>query len=164
VTAHVLTLEAVGRADVAALLEPYGLHLTTLDCADPIPGSYWGGCEAGLRGDKLYVRADTPVHSVLHEACHFICMSAPRRTGLDTDAGGDEAEECAVCYLQVLLADLLPAVGRDRLFADMDSWGYSFRLGGARDWFEQDAEDARQWLRAHDLTDCDDCPTGACRR
>ena len=27
----------------------------------------------------------------------------------------------------------------------MDAWGYSFRLGSARAWFEHDAEDARQW-------------------
>ncbi len=162
-TAEVLTLEAVGRADLAALLEGYGLSLTTVECTDRIPGSYWGACEAGLHGNVLYARSDTPVHSVLHEACHFICMSAARRAGLDTDAGGDEAEECAVCYLQVLLADLLPAVGRDRLFADMDAWGYSFRLGRARDWFERDAEDARSWLRAHGLTDPQDRPTGACR-
>ncbi len=159
-----MTLEAVGRAAVAALLERYGLLLTTIECAEPIPGSYWGGREAGLVGDKLYARSDTPVHSVLHEACHFICMSAARRADLDTDAEGDDAEECAVCYLQVLLADALPAVGRDRLFTDMDLWGYSFRLGGAREWFERDAEDARQWLRAHGLTDSQDTPTGACRR
>ena len=159
-----MTLEVVGRTGVAALLERYGLFLTMVECAQPIPGSYWGACEAGLRGNKLYARADTPVHSVLHEACHFICMSAAQRADLDTDAGGDDAEECAVCYLQVLLADALPAVGRDRLFADMDLWGCSFRLGGAREWFERDAEDARQWLRAHGLTDSQDTPTGACRR
>jgi len=163
VTAEVLTLATVGRAGLAALLEGYGLSLTTVECTGPIPGSYWGACEAGLHGNVLYARADTPVHSVLHEACHFICMSAARRADLDTDAGGDDAEECAVCYLQVLLADALPAVGRDRLFADMDAWGYSFRLGGARDWFERDAEDARMWLHVHGLTDHQDRPTGVCR-
>ena len=63
----------------------------------------------------------------------------------------------------MLLADALPALGRDRLFADMDSWGYSFRLGGARDWFERDAEEARLWLHAHGLTDPEDRPTGVCR-
>ena len=162
-TAEVLTLEAVGRADLAALLEGYGLSLTTVECTDRIPGSYWGACEAGLHGNVLYARSDTPVHSVLHEACHFICMSAARRAGLDTDAGGDEAEECAVCYLQVLLADLLPAVGRDRLFADMDAWGYSFRLGSARAWFERDAHDARAWLHRHGVTDAGGLPTGRCR-
>jgi len=163
VTAEVLTLQAVGRDGVGALLERYGLLLTAVERAEPIPGSYWGTCEAGLLGNRLYARLDTPVHSVLHEACHFICMSAARRAGLDTDAGGDDVEECAVCYLQVLLADALPALGRDRLFADMDSWGYSFRLGGARDWFERDAEEARLWLHAHGLTDPEDRPTGVCR-
>jgi hypothetical protein len=30
--------------------------------------------------------------------------------------------------------------------ADMDAWGYTFRLGSARAWFEHDAENARTWL------------------
>ncbi len=57
-------------------------------------------------------------------------------------------EESAVCYLQVLLADELPGVGRARLMDDMDAWGYSFRLGSTRAWFETDAEETRQWLVA----------------
>ena len=40
----------------------------------------------------------------------------------------------------------LPGVGRERLMKDMDAWGYSFRLGSTRLWFEQDAEDAKEWL------------------
>jgi hypothetical protein len=28
----------------------------------------------------------------------------------------------------------------------MDEWGYTFRLGSARVWFEQDAQNARLWL------------------
>ncbi|NIS90685.1 MAG: hypothetical protein GTN98_11520, partial [Woeseiaceae bacterium] len=49
------------------------------------------------------MRSDTPVHSLLHETCHIICMSRERRAELETDAGGDDLEEAAVCYLQVLL-------------------------------------------------------------
>ena len=163
-TGHpVLTLGNVGHVPVAILLRRFGLSLELVAAGVAIPGSYWGESEAGLRGQRLYARSDTPVHSVLHEACHYICMSAERRTGLDTDAGGDDPEESAVCYLQVLLAGELPEVGRDRLFADMDAWGYSFRLGGARPWFERDAEDARLWLRRHGVTDSADRPTGACR-
>jgi hypothetical protein len=164
VSQPVVTVRDVGSAGLAALLARYGLALTLVEAGAPIPGSYWGECEAGLQGERLFARSDTPVHSVLHEAGHFICMSAARRTALDTDAGGDDAEECAACYLQVLLADEVAGFGRDRLLADMDAWGYSFRLGSARDWFERDAEDARRWLRAHALTDCDGRPTGACRR
>jgi hypothetical protein len=33
----------------------------------------------------------------------------------------------------------------------MDAWGYSFRLGSARAWFERDADDARRWLQQADL-------------
>ena len=159
----VLTLGGIEPTGVAELLARYGLNLQPLSAGERIPGSYWGECEAGLRAATLYARPDTPVHSILHEACHFICMSAERRTALDTDAGGDDAEESAVCYLQVLLADALPGVGRDRLFADMDAWGYSFRLGSARAWFERDAQDACLWLRRQGLTDAADRPTGRCR-
>ena len=158
-----LLLAAVDRVSVAALLDRYGLELGLVAPNEVIPGSYWGECEAGLRGDRLYARLDTPVHSVLHEASHYICMTPERRAGLDRDAGGDDLEESAVCYLQILLAGELPGVGLDRAFADMDAWGYSFRLGSARAWFEGDAQDARKWLRQHGITDGDDRLTGACR-
>ena len=72
-----------------------------------------------------------------------------RRRLLDTNAGSDEAEENAVCYLQILLADEIDSLGRERMFSDMDSWGYSFRLGSSRAWFEEDAEDALGWLITH---------------
>ena len=129
-----------------------------------IPGSFWGESEAGLLADRVLARADTPLHSVLHEACHYVCMSEDRRCGLDTDAGGDYDEENAVCYLQILLADQLDGVGRARLMSDMDAWGYSFRLGSARAWFEGDAEDARDWLQHHGVIDADGWPTGRLRK
>jgi hypothetical protein len=55
-------------------------------------------------------------------------------------------------------------LGRERLFADMDTWGYSFRLGSAKDWFEQDAEDARLWLLKHGLIDAEGHPTWRVRQ
>jgi hypothetical protein len=133
------------------LLDRYGLVLELTEPHSEIRGSYWGGEEAGLAGNRLVVRDDTPIHSLLHEACHFICMDESRRESLDTDAGGDYDEENAVCYLQILLADEIPGFGRDRMLDDMDRWGYTFRLGSARRWFEQDAEDAQQWLLAAGL-------------
>jgi hypothetical protein len=158
-----LLLNATDRVALALLLARYGLELSLTAPEELIPGSYWGESEAGLRGDRLYARLDTPVHSILHEASHFICMSPERRAGLDRDAGGGDPEEAAVCYLQILLADELPGVGRARLFADMDAWGYSFRLGNTRAWFEQDADDAREWLRQHALVDATDRLTGSLR-
>lgn len=125
-----------------------------------IPGSYWGDSEAGLIGNRVYCRPDTPLHSVLHESCHYICMDDERRARLDRDAGGDYDEENAVCYLQILLADQLPGVGSDAICRDMDSWGYTFRLGSAHAWFEQDAEDAREWLREKGVIDADGKVTG----
>lgn len=158
-----LLLNSVDRINVARLLERYALELVLIAPNELIPGSYWGDSEAGLRGSQLYARLDTPLHSVLHEASHYICMTPERRTGLDRDAGGDDAEESAVCYLQVLLADELPSVGRSRLCEDMDDWGYSFRLGSTRAWFEHDAQDARLWLAAHHVIDSQDRLTWSLR-
>ena len=153
---------AWGQADptlLRSMLDRYRLEVCQWADASTIPGSYWGESEAGLVGNRLHVRADTPLHSALHEACHFICMDDTRRAVLHTDAGGDYAEEDAVCYLQILLAEQIPDCGRVRMFADMDAWGYTFRLGSARAWFEQDATDARDWLRTRGLIDDDDHPT-----
>lgn len=102
-------------------------------------------------GRCIFVREDTPVHSMLHEACHIICMSGERRDRLNRDAGGDDLEESAVCYLQIVLADFLPRVGRKRLMQDMDAWGYSFRLGSTDRWFAEDAGDALAWLQEKNL-------------
>lgn len=138
-------------AELAALLERYGLDCQIVPPTDSIPGSFWGYEEAGLIGNTLYLRADTPIHSALHEACHYICMSPERRSQLHTDAGGTDIEESAVCYLQNILAAHLPSFGLQRSFSDMDEWGYSFRLGSTQAWFTQDAEDALQWLIKQEL-------------
>jgi len=141
-----LKLNSIDRLELLVLLDRYGLDLVLVAPADVIPGSHWGEREAGLIGAKLYARLDTPLHSLLHESAHFICMTPERRAGLHTDAGGDDAEESAVCYLQILMAQAISNVGMQRMFADMDEWGYSFRLGSAATWFAEDADDARQWL------------------
>jgi hypothetical protein len=158
-----LRLATMDRVELALTLHHYGLTLRLTAPHENIPGSYWGDSEAGLKGDVLYARLDTPVHSVLHEASHYICMTPERRAGLDRDAGGDDAEESAVCYLQILLADALAEVGRERMMRDMDEWGYSFRLGSTRAWFEGDAEDARQWLQGRGLIRDDGSLTGELR-
>ena len=149
----------LGLEPLQTLLSRFGLMIRLVDEQNSIPGSFWGESEAGIIQNKIYVRSDTPIHSVLHEACHYICMDAPRRKILHTNAGGDYTEENGVCYFQIVLADFLAGVGRERLWADMDAWGYSFRLGSSQAWFEQDAEDARQWLLFHQLLDEDNQPT-----
>ena len=149
--ATVLCVRDIDPADAAKVLAAHGLALTLVGDGAPIPGSYWGEPEAGIIGSEVFVRPDTPVHSMLHEACHLIVLPPERRAAVHTDATDSVAEEDATCYLQILLADHIPGVGRDRLMADMDAWGYSFRLGSTRAWFEQDAEDARAWLAARSL-------------
>jgi hypothetical protein len=159
----VLLLNAIDRLSLEMLLERYALTLHLVAPQEVIPGSYWGEREAGLIGAKIFARLDTPLHSVLHESAHFICMTPERRAGLDTDAGGDDAEESAVCYLQLIVSESLPNVGRQRMCRDMDDWGYSFRLGSTAAWFAEDAEDARAWLIRHGVLDPQGRLTYACR-
>ena len=149
---------------LAELLGRYQMVVEWVEDGAEIPGSFWGDSEAGLIANRLLVRRDTPLHSALHEACHYICMDEQRRSGLHTDAGGDYDEENGVNYLQILLSDQIPQCGRARMFADMDEWGYSYRLGSAQAWFEEDAEDARAWLLRHGLIDGDDQPTWQVRQ
>ena len=147
----VLTLADIDRATVERLLDGYGLAIAWVEDGATIPGSYWGEPEAGLIGTTVYARRDTPVHSLLHEACHVIVADPARRASIHTDASDSIAEEDATNYLEILLADFLPGVGRERIFSDMDAWGYTFRLGSAKAWFEQDAEDALAFLVARGL-------------
>jgi len=142
----VLRVRDLGWGVFADLLLPAGLSIVAVADDEPIPGSHWGDEEAGLIGRNLFARTDTPVHSILHEAGHWLLMDDERRKHLHTDAKGSAVEEMAVCYLQVLISDMIPGVGRDRMFADMDCWGYSFRVGSAEQWFETDAEDALAYL------------------
>jgi hypothetical protein len=153
----------IATESARALLQKYGLSLVVEAAGQPITGSFWGDSEAGIVRDQVFVRHDTPVHSLLHEACHTICMDEARRAGLERDAGGDDLEEAAVCYLQILLADEIAGVGRYRLMQDMDTWGYSFRLGSTAAWFNDDAADAVAWLQQQGLIDMHRSPTFALR-
>ena len=161
---RVVALADLDRREVVALVGGYGARLVELAAHQSIPGSYWGESEAGLIGDAVYVRADTPAHSLLHELCHYVCMDDERRAALATDAGGNDDEESAVCYLQVLLAQELRGFSTEQCLRDMDSWGYSFREGSARAWFEGDGNFARAWLFAHGLIDAKQQPINKLRR
>lgn len=158
-----LTVADLHSQALQHLLAPYSIDVKLVANAEPIPGSFWGDSEAGLIDNNLYVRPETPVHSALHEACHYICLDSERRNNLNTDAGGDYDEENAVCYLQILLAAKLPGCSADIQMSDMDSWGYTFRLGSASVWFYNDAEDAQQWLLNEKLIDHDNIPTNRLR-
>jgi hypothetical protein len=157
--APVVAVSDLQRGEIRALLAAYGARLVEVAAGEAIPGSYWGESEAGLVGHTVYVRADTPAHSLLHELAHYVCMSGERRAALAKDAGGDDDEECAVCYLQVLLAERLDGFGAECCLRDMDAWGYSFREGSARAWLEGDSAFARNWLLAQDLIDRQQRPT-----
>jgi hypothetical protein len=156
---NVLNCNAETQKKLAQLLKPFDIEIQTVAEDSAISGSFFGDREAGLIGNKLLLRHDTPIHSALHEAGHYICMDIARRSKLNTDAEGDYDEENGVCYLQILLADHLPHVGMERMMVDMDRWGYTFRLGSAKAWFENDAEDAYQWLIDHNIIDTRKQPT-----
>jgi hypothetical protein len=149
--ADVLRVAELPHEDLAALLARHQLRLHAVEDGLPIPGSFWGDPEAGVIGSTVYARGDTPVHSLLHEACHLIVLPPERRAQVHTDATDSDIEEDATCYLQIVLAGHLPGMGSERLMADMDAWGYSFRLGSTKAWFDGDAEDARAWLLERNL-------------
>jgi hypothetical protein len=142
----VLRYAAVDPGQMRALLGEYALELIEVGEREPIPGCFWGSPEAGIIAQRVYVRADTPVHSLLHEACHLMVLPVERRHQVHTDASDCQLEEDATCYLQLLLAQRIAGFGLERACADMDAWGYTFRLGSARAWFERDAEDAHEFL------------------
>jgi len=142
----VLTCADIKLTQLQQLLTRYDLAIHTVEKNQKIPGSWFGEPEAGIIKNNLYIRSDTPVHSALHESCHYICMDPIRREKLHTNAGGDYNEENAVLYLSVLLSDFINGFGREQMLSDMDEWGYSFRLGSSKAWFEGDAEDALEWL------------------
>ena len=148
---EVLRLRDLDFAAATALLARHGLQLHRVADDEPIPGSYWGEPEAGVIAHDVFARGDTPVHSLLHEACHLIVLTPERRAAVHTDATDSVIEEDATCCLQIILAEQLPGVGRARLMADMDAWGYTYRLGSTRAWFEHDAEDAKAWLAERGL-------------
>lgn len=163
-SATVMRLADTGVAPVAELLGAFGLAFEQLPPGADITGSFWGEPEAGIVARRVFARADTPIHSILHETCHVICMTADRRESLICNAGGDDLEESAVCYLQLVLSDYLVGAGRKRLMRDMDAWGYSFRLGSTFAWFHEDADDARRWLQEHGLLGDDECPRWILRK
>jgi hypothetical protein len=156
---NVINCDEPRQQELQQLLQPYGLNIETVAIKNTIPGSFFGDREAGLIANTLYLRHDTPIHSALHEACHYICMCPKRRAKIDTNAEGDYDEENAVCYLQILLADHLSNFGQQRIMIDMDRWGYTFRLGSAKAWFQQDAEDAKYWLQSYNIIDIDEVVT-----
>ncbi|GAA0906079.1 hypothetical protein GCM10009552_12810 [Rothia nasimurium] len=147
----VLRVGDIGFDEPRHLLASHGLTLVAIANGEAIPGSYWGDTEAGIIGTTVYARADTPVHSLLHEACHLIVLPDDKRALVHTDATDSIEEEDATCYLQIVLAGQLPSVGSVRLMEDMDRWGYTYRLGSTRAWFEQDAVEAREFLLARGL-------------
>ena len=148
-----LLLRDTAFADASTLLARYGLQLVRVADGAPIPGSYWGEPEAGIVGNVVHARGDTPVHSLLHEAAHLIVLDPERRAGVHTDATDSIEEENAVCVLQSLLGDAVPGVGGARVLADMDAWGYTFRLGSAAAYVSEDAGDAWSWLATRGLVD-----------
>ena len=48
-------------------------------------------------------------------------------------------------------SDFIPEMKQHLMLSDMDEWGYSFRLGSAKNWFEKDAEDALAWLQRKNI-------------
>ena len=160
----ILTCADIQLDQLQTVLGKYNLIIHLVDKNINIPGTWFGEPEAGIIENNLYIRNDTPVHSALHESCHYICMAPERRDKLHTNAGGDYDEENGVCYLSILLSDFINEFGRERMFSDMDEWGYTFRLGSSKAWFEEDADDAFDWLVSHKIISQDGKPEWIIRK
>ena len=141
------------KKDLRYLVNKFNFNLEIIINSQEIPASYWGDPEAGLIGKTIFVKSITPLHSFLHEFSHLVCMPEELRLQLNKDAKSDNAEESAVCYLQILLADSLQNIERSLLMKDMDDWGYSFRLGSTEEWFKNDANDSLEWLKRKKILD-----------
>ena len=87
-----LCFEKTNTASLRSVLSLYGIKLIEVAVNLPIPYSFWGTPEAGRIKNKLYVRGDTPIHSILHETCHFVCMSKKQRNLDIFDAKGSFEE------------------------------------------------------------------------
>jgi len=144
---------------IVPFLQQYGLKLMRVANQTPIPYSFWGNSEAGRKNTQMYVRDDTPLHSLLHETAHYVCMSETQRQSDLVDAGGSALEEAACCYLQLLWSNHIAGFNMREHMQNMDAWGYSFRLGSTQRWFNEDSEDARQWLHKHEIIRADRVPT-----
>tara|TARA_R110002049_G_scaffold225521_1_gene397413 strand:+ start:36669 stop:37157 length:489 start_codon:yes stop_codon:yes gene_type:complete len=153
------SLKNIQSPDLRSLFNRFGLILEEVDINDDIPYSFWGAPEAGRFRSTLYAREDTPIHSILHEACHFICMPPEQRNSDAHDAGGSALIENACCYLQLVLSDYIPSFNKAIHMHDMNVWGYNFRLGSAARWFHVDSDDASQWLVSHNIIDSQFQPT-----
>lgn len=144
-------LDNITKGSLSKVLGRYGLELNNVADNSDIPYSFWGAPEAGRKNNELFARKDTPLHSLLHETCHYVCMRHSQRTIACHDAAGGVDEENATCYLQIILSDHIPGYSQEQHMKDMDKWGYSFRLGSASAWFKQDASDTKQWLLIHKI-------------
>ena len=151
--------DKIDTDSLRTVLSFYGIELVEVGKHLSIPYSIWETSEAGRRKNKLYVLGDTPIHSILHETGHFVCMSKKQRCSDTIDAKGSFEEENATCYLQILLSDHVDGFNRKLHLINMDEWGYAFRLGSAAKWCCQDAEDAKSWLQSRQIIDRNECVT-----
>ena len=146
------------------ILDKYRLGLTVVAPGCNIPHSFWGAPEAGRLQSELFAREDTPLHSILHELAHYVCMPEIQRKSPKIDAGGSALIEDACCFLQILWSDRVAGFSRHVHLHDMDQWGYSFRLGSSTRWFYADSDDARAWLLQEKIINQQNEPTWEMRR
>ena len=64
----VMLCSEVPRNALTDLLTRYRLQLEWVDGDAAIAGSHFGEPEAGLIGNNIYARSDSPLHSLLHES------------------------------------------------------------------------------------------------
>ena len=88
-----LLISDLSLNSIAALLGKFKLSVDLMPDDATINGSYWGEPEAGIVGNRVLVRRDTPVHSLLHETCHIVCMTPERRQRFKGDGNAEEIQD-----------------------------------------------------------------------
>src|SRR3546814_6813027 len=80
---EVLRLRDISFVDVATLLARYDLHLERVADDAPIPGSYWGDCEAGLIGATVHARSEehtSDLQSLMRISYAVFCLKKKNNT------------------------------------------------------------------------------------
>ena len=81
-------LENITNGSIREVLNQFGLVLNCVASSTEIPYSFWGTPKAGRKYNPLFIHFDTHLHSILHEASHYVSMPQIRRSHDSHDASG----------------------------------------------------------------------------
>jgi len=141
-------------------LDRYGLSLHLVAPDEVIPARI-GASARRADGIQIFARLDTAGAFGAARGRPFYLHDAGTARRLGYRCRRRSCGRECVCYLQIILAQSLPNVGRERMCRDMDEWAIRSGWEAPRSGSIQDAEDARDWLMRHGVLDSQSRPTYA---